>query len=296
MERDPQKRYAQSLEKTLQSNHRYLKETIKDFHEMCQMVSPERRVPQDIVLDIRRIYKEIRDRLTEIKAVENLLQGKYRQYYHRDSIRNKEILEIGFIAKNSYSKFEFVMMQREVQKKAKEKEVAVKEEEQKGLPYQWFHSKGNQVTFIRNLRILDELDYERPSDLETAERREAAQDKPRSLTLFIFSGEGEILNSLQSQIRLREHDILERYSKNELHGLLAHLREINPSEIERMFKSFMGRQEFSRLKCLLLMVYSPKDIEGEVWMTINKTLQEMREGEIKTLRFPKNLEISDFTD
>jgi hypothetical protein len=296
MERDPQKRYAQSLEKTIQSNHRYLKETIKDFHEMCQMVSPERRVPQDIILDIRRIYKEIRDRLTEIKAIENLLQGKYRQYYHRDAIRDKEILEIGFIAKNSYSKFEFVMMQREVQKKAKEREGAVKEEEQKGLPYQWFHSKGNQVTFIRNLRILNELDYERPSDLEAAERREAAQDKPRSLTLFIFSGEGEILNSLQSQIRLREHDVLERYSKNELHGLLAHLRDIDPSEIERTFKSFMVRQEFSSLKCLLLTVYSSKDIEGEVWMTINKTLQEMREGEVKTLRFPKNPEISDFTD
>jgi hypothetical protein len=296
MERDPQKRYAQSLEKTIQSNHRYLKETIKDFHEMCQMVSPERRVPQDIILDIRRIYKEIRDRLTEIKAVENLLQGKYRQYYHRDSMRDKEILEIGFLAKNSYSKFEFVMMQREVQKKAKEREGAVEEEEQKGLPYQWFHSKGNQVTFIRNLRILNELDYERPSNLETTERREAPQDKPRSLTLFIFSGEGEILNSLQSLIRLREHDVLERYSKNELHGLLAHLREIDPSEIERMFKSFMERQEFSRLKCLLLTVYSPKDIEGEVWMTINKTLQEMREGEVKTLRFQKKSEISDYAD
>jgi hypothetical protein len=296
MERDPQKRYAQSLEKTIQSNHRYLKETIKDFHEMCQMVSPERRVPQDIILDIRRIYKEIRDRLTEIKAVENLLQGKYRQFYHRDSMRDKEILEIAFIAKNSYSKFEFVMMQREVQKKAKEKEETVKEEDQKGLPYQWFHSKGNQVTFIRNLRILNELDYERPSDLETAERRETTQDKPRSLTLFIFSGEAEILNSLQSQIRLREHDVLERYSKNEIHGLLAHLREINPSETERMFKSFMERHEFSRIKCLLLMVYSPKDIAGEVWMTINKTLQEIREGEIKTLRFPKKPELSDFTD
>jgi hypothetical protein len=58
----------------------------------------------------------------------------------------------------------------------------------------------------------------------------------------------------------------------------------------------MERHEFSRIKCLLLMVYSPKDIAGEVWMTINKTLQEIREGEIKTLRFPKKPELSDFTD
>jgi hypothetical protein len=296
MERDPHKRYAQSLEKTIDSNYRYLKETIRDFHEMCQTVSPERRVPQDIVLDIRRIYKDIRDRLTEIKAIENLLQGKYRQYYHRDAMRDKEILEISFIAKNSYSKFEYVLMQKEVQKKAKEREGALKEEEQKELPYQWFNAKGNQVTFIRNLRILNELDYERPSDLETVERREAPQDRPRSLTLFVFSGEGEILNTLQSQIRLREHDILERYSKNELHGVLTHLREIDPSDIERMFKAFIGRQEFSSLKCLLLTVYSLKDLEGDVWIMINRTLQEMREGEIKTLIFPEIQEISDFKD
>ena len=39
--------------------------------------------PTGIVVDIREIYKEIRNRLTEIKAIEQLLQGKYRQYYHR---------------------------------------------------------------------------------------------------------------------------------------------------------------------------------------------------------------------
>jgi hypothetical protein len=126
MERDPLQKYAQSLEKTLQSNHRYLKETIKDFHEMCQMVTPERNVPQDIILDIRKIYKEIQNRLTEIKAIENLLQGRYRQYYRRDAMRDKEILEFAFIAKNCYSKFEYTMMQREAQKKAKEREGGLK--------------------------------------------------------------------------------------------------------------------------------------------------------------------------
>jgi hypothetical protein len=74
------------------------------------------------------------------------------------------------------------------------------------------------------------------------------------------------------------------------------LREIDPSDIERMFKAFIGRQEFSSLKCLLLTVYSLKDLEGDVWIMINRTLQEMREGEIKTLIFPEIQEISDFKD
>jgi len=282
MEQDRVRRYAGSLEKTIQSNYHYLKETIKDFREMCLMVTPERNVPPEIILDIRELYKEIRDRLTEIKAIEQVLQGKYRQYYHRDAMRDKEILEFGFIAKNCYSKFEYTMMQREAQKKAKEREGALRVD-QKGVPCQWFRSKENQVTFIRNLRILHELDYERPSDLETGERREVTQNRPRSLTLFVFSGEGSLIDDVQSKAQLREHDLMERYARDELHGLVTHLREIDPLEVEKKFKEFMGRQEFSKLKCLLLSVHSPKDLEGDVLGLIKRTLREMREGEVKTL-------------
>ena len=84
------------------------------------MVTPERNVPREILVDIRELYKEIRNRLTEVKAVEQLLQGKYRQYYHRDSLRDKEIMEFGFISKNCYSKFEYTLMQIEAIRKLKE--------------------------------------------------------------------------------------------------------------------------------------------------------------------------------
>jgi hypothetical protein len=282
MEKDRVQRYADSLAKTIQSNHHYLKETVKDFQEMCLLVTPERNVPPEIVLDIRELYKEIRNRLTEIKAIEQVLQGKYRMYYRRDSVRDKELLEFGFIAKNCYSKFEYTMMQREAQKKAKEREEALGVD-QKRLPFQWFRSKENQVTFIKSLRILHELDYERPSDLETGERREVTPNRPRSLTLFVFSGDGRLIDDVQSKVQLREHDLMERYSRDELHGLLAHLREIDPLEVERKFKEFIGRQEFAKLKCLLLSVHSPKSLEGDVLGLVKRTLQEMREGEVKTI-------------
>jgi hypothetical protein len=283
MGRDSLQRYAESLEKTIQSDHHYLKETIKDLQGMCQMVTPERNVPPEIILDIREIYKEIQNRLTEIKAIEQVLQGKYRQYYRRDPLRTKEIFEFGFIAKNCYSKFEYTMMQKQAQKKAKEREGPSRVD-QMGMPYQWFHSKENQVTFIRNLRVLHDLDYERPSDSATGERRGITQNRPRSLTLFAFSGDGGLIDDLQSRIRLREHDVLERYAQDEIHGLLAHLREIDPAEVEKKFKEFTGRGEFSKLKCLLFSVHSPKDLEGNLWGLIRKTLQEMKEGEVKTLK------------
>src|SRR4030043_1180889 len=182
MEQDRVQRYVKGLERTIQNNHHYLKESVEDFQEMCRMVSPEKHVPAGIAIDIREMYKQIRNRLTEIKAIEQLLQGKYRQYYHRDAMRDKEILEFGFIVKNCYSKFEYTLMQREAQKKAKEREGALRVD-QKGVPYQWFHSKEKQVTFVRNLRILNDLDYETSPHLDTEERREVTPDRPRSLTL-----------------------------------------------------------------------------------------------------------------
>jgi len=282
MERDPVQRYADSLAKTVQSNHHYLKETVKEFQEMCLLVTPERNVPPEIVLDIRELYKEIRNRLTEIKAIEQVLQGKYRMYYRRDSVRDKEILEFGFIAKNCYSKFEYTMMQKEAQKKAKEREGALGAD-QKRVPFQWFRSKENQVAFIKNLRILHELDYEGPSDLETGERREVTPDRPRSLTLFVLSGDGRLIDDVQSKVQLREHDLMERYAQDELHGLLAHLREIDRLEVEKKFKEFIGGQEFSKLKCLLLSVHSPKNLETDVLGLIKRTLQGMGEGEVKTI-------------
>src|SRR4030042_3212768 len=82
---------------------------------------------------------------------------------------------------------------------------------------------------------------------------------------------------------LREHDVLERYESTQLRGLLAHLREIDSSEVEKKFKEFIGRPEFLKLKCLLLPIRPERDFEGDILETVRKELQEMREGEVRTL-------------
>jgi hypothetical protein len=283
MEKDRVQRYADSLEKTIQNNYHYLKQTVEDFQGLCLLVTPERNVPPEIVIDIREMYKEIRNRFAEIKAIQQLLQGRYRQYYHRDPLRDKEILEFGFVVKNGYSKFEYTLMQKQAQEKSRamEKKKGFRID-QKRAPCQWFRSKENQVTFVRNLRTLKELDYESPPDHVGEERREIFQDL-RSLTLFVFSGEGRLLDDLQSKIRWREHDIVERYGGNELHGVLTHLREVSPLELEKTIQQFMESRGFSELKCLLLPVRSQKEIEGDILGLIKKTLQEMKKGEVKTI-------------
>ncbi len=127
MEKDPKQRYAESLERMLQSHYYNLKKRIEEFREKCLLVTPGKSIPRGIIIDIREIYKEIRHTLTEIKSIQNLLQGRYRQYYKKNALRDKEILEIEFQAKNYYSKFESGL--KEIWK---QKMPAIKREEQKG--------------------------------------------------------------------------------------------------------------------------------------------------------------------
>jgi hypothetical protein len=278
MEQDRDQRYVKSLERTIQNSYHYLKESIKDFQEMCRVVSPEKHVPAGIAVDIREMYKEIRNRLTEIKAVEQLLQGKYRQHYRRDSVREKEIMEFGFIAKNCYSKFEYTMVQIEALKRLKEHPAKA---DHPGEPLQWFRSNENRVAFIKNLRILTELDYEPTPEKIGEERRDLAGS--RTLTLFLIIGDSTSLDLFQSQIQFREHDILERYSPEEVRGVLAHLRKVDPMEMEKKFRQIMESKGLVKLKCLLLPIHSSKDLEGDLLKLIKAALHEMAEGESRTL-------------
>jgi len=271
-------RYVKSLERTIQSNHHYLKETIEEFQDLCRMVTPERHVPAGILIDIREMYKEIRNRLTEIKAIEQLLHGKYRQYYRRDSLRDKEIMEFGFIAKNCYSKFEYTMIQIGAMKRLKEQAPRA---EHSGGPIPWFRSEENKVTLIKNLRMLKELDYESIPQEMREERRGMVGS--RTLTFFLFRGDRLSLDQLQSRFQFREHDLVERYGHEEIRGVLTHLKKMDPSEIEKMFQQLMASIGLTRLKCLLLPIHSPKDLEGDLMTLINTALEEMAEGELRTV-------------
>ncbi len=282
MSKDPLQRYAESLQRTIEHNFNYLKEAVENFKGLCQIVTPEKRVPQDVIIDIRELYKEIRDRLTEIKAIQQVLQGKYRQYYRRDSIRDKSILEFGFLVKNLYSKVEYTLLQK--QAIAHPQQSHSPKQEKRSFPSQWFHSKEHQVTLMRNLRILHELDYELPKSSETSEKREVLQGQKRHLTLFCLKGEPGVVETIHARLRLREHDLLERYSQDELHGLLTHLREVDPEEVERIFQRLIQHEEFSELRCLLMFVNNPALLESQLMERIRETLQGMEKGEVKTLK------------
>ena len=271
-----------SLEQVIKSTHYDLKESIDLFQDLCHRVSPDSGVPMGIITDVRQTYKGIQDQLTKIRGIHQLLEGKYRQHYHRDSRRDKEILEFGFLVKNLYTKFECALQEIEAKKNLRDQGENF-EAVPSPNPLSWFHSKDNETILLRNLESLYVLDYKPQFDFECAQRREVNKNGLRSVSLFVLSGEVTSVNNLQSRMHLREHDIEERFAKDQLRGALTHLRDISSSEVGRVIRRFTAGSEFSKLKCLSFPIQSQKDLQKEILSSAENILQEMVEGEVKIL-------------
>jgi hypothetical protein len=282
MERGIYQGYVASLEQIMKNTYFDLRNAMDQFQELCLRITPERIVSTGIVTDIRQTYKQIQDQLAKIRGVIQLLEGKYRQYYHRDSQREREIMEFAFLAKSLYFKFEYTLQEIEAKRKLRDRGEHFEAYRQR-IPFPWFQSKKNQIILLRNLRSLYELDYKIQSDLECEQRREIIRNGMRSVSLFVLSGEVILIDNLQSRMRLREYDIKERYTEDEFRGALTHLREISRSEVEKVIKRFTDSSEFLKLKCLLHTIQSQKDLEKEIIGSTENVLHVMRAGEIRTL-------------
>jgi hypothetical protein len=266
--------------------HLDLGEAMVELQELCPLITPGRNVPAEIVTDIRQTYKRVQDQLTKIRGVKQLLEGKYKQYYHRDSQREREIMEFAFLAKSLYSKFECTL--QEIETKRKERDKERNKEEQfvvypERVPFTWFQSKGNQIMLLRNLRDLYELNYKTQLGLECVQKREIVRNGTRSISLFIMSGEAPLIDHLKSSMQLREYDIKERFAEDECRGALTHLREVSPFDVERVIRRSTGGIGFLRVKCLLLSIQSQKDLEKEIIGSIQNVLRVMKVGEFRVL-------------
>ncbi len=74
-------------------------------------------------------------------------------------------------------------------------------------------------------------------------------------------------------MRFREYDITERYKEDEFRGALTHLKEISPSEAQKVIRRFMDSSEFLKMKCLLLPIQSQKDLKKEIVRSTENILQ-----------------------
>jgi hypothetical protein len=53
--------------------------------------------------------------------------------------------------------------------------------------------------------------------------------------------------------------------------------------VERVFHRIVENSGMKNLKCLLMPIHSAKDLEGDLFNLIYSTLQQMMEGELKTI-------------
>lgn len=272
-------RYVETLELVIQKNYRYLKSIMEDFQEKCRLATSTTDAPPGLFTEIPDIYREIQIRFKETQAVQSLLKTRYPQYARSELERDKELRGLDLNAGTYFSKFLQTLKQRLGEKEGVGEEKLLGLEE---VPhFHWFRNQENLVKFLRNVRILDELDYEM-APAWVRERREVTKDKPRSLTLFIFKGNVRSISNLQSHMQLREHDILERYDEDELRGILTHLREIQPFEVESIFDRLKQVEGYSELKCLLVPIRGQRDLGVDLAGLVEKTISEMAPGELKT--------------
>jgi len=269
---------AAGLEQILENTRFDLREAMDQFQELCLMITEERNVPIDTFTETRQTYKKIQDQLTRISRARQLLESKYKHYYRPDHQREKEIMQIAFLAKSLYLTFEEV----EAKRKLKGMEEYSEADGQQIL-FPWFRSKENQIILLRNLHNLDELDYKAKFKLGFERRREVIQDAIRSISLFALSGEVTLMDILQSRMRFREYDITERYKEDELRGALTHLKEISPSEVQKVITRLVDSSEFVKMKCLLLRIQSQNDLKKETVRSTENILQRMGEGEVRAL-------------
>ena len=115
-------KYAESLDRVIQNNHNYLKGIMNDFEEKCMLVTSVKTAPPRIVIEIPETYRGMQSRIKEISAIQQLLRAKYFLYARKDPRRDKEISDLGYVAKTAFSKFEHVMKQIEAEGRLREAE------------------------------------------------------------------------------------------------------------------------------------------------------------------------------
>jgi hypothetical protein len=84
-------------------------------------------------------------------------------------------------------------------------------------------------------------------------------------------------------MRFREYDITERYKEDEFRMALTHLREISPSEVQKVINRFVDSSESLKMKCLLLPIQSQKDLKKEIIYSTENILNVMEAGEVRVL-------------
>jgi len=260
MENLKTKRYAMSLENNIDMNLRFLSDVHDEFREKCKMVAPGKPLPPDVIGVVKRQYREIRDRMTEIRAIQQMLRGKYRRVARRNPVRDKKIDELGFAFKNYYSSFEFNLRALERRRRMLEKEAT--------SPRQLFRIHGNNLKFKEGVKLLGR-----------------GKEGYHSLSIIFLKGDKTSIDEISRRgIRLKDGDIFEKYGDDEIRMSITHREESASRRLQAGIARFLEYDWIGSVKGVIYRVEREGDVGGDVEGLCYRALESTGTKEITVVR------------
>ena len=266
------------LERVIAKNRSHIEDASKELQDALLKAGIRDDVPIETLREALALYQSMRARLLEIESVQRLLCRRDGKPYERDREREKVIIDLD------------LQIQELTDRLAAAGDPTPPPVAQAGAPSdQWLKDDATRVSFTKNLRLLDELEYGPPqAATEEAARQQArtVEQSGRGFTLFSIRGHAASIDAILPSISLREHDIAERFSAYEIRGVLTHLRRTTMDDIKGIFQRLLTTQ-FPEVKCILIELRSPDHLDDALLDLLERTAGEMQQGEMRTIDLKK---------
>jgi hypothetical protein len=276
MDQDKNRQDAAKLERVIEKNQQYLDSIAQDLLQACVGAGSDKEVPPAVIENVLKVYGSMRARLSEIEAVRKLLLRRHDKTMPENPGREKLIADLDAQIK---------ALSARLGKGTPQAGNGTGTPSQRGAETRpasdrWLRINEDSLAFTINARLLDELEYEAPPPPGNNAR--IVQDSGRGFTLFTLRGPASALDALHPCIRLRQHDIVERFSAVEIRGVLTHLRRTAAGDIKHIFERLLTSR-FSDVKCILVGLHSPDQLDEHFLKYLERMAEDMKPGEIRTI-------------
>jgi hypothetical protein len=263
---------AANLERVIEKDQQYLDTVAEDLLKACLGAGLAADVPPAVVENVLSVYSSMRARISEIEVVRALLLRRHNVRIPDDLRRQKliESLEAQIKALSARAG------------RSASAPSGARPDAAPATPasYRWLRIEQDSLAFTINARLLDELEYEAPQ--RPGESARVMHGSGRSFTLFNLRGPASALDALFPRIRLRQHDIIERFNATEIRGFLTHLRQTTTNDIKHIFERLLTNQ-FSDVKCILVGLHTPDQLDDHFLKHLERMAEDMKPGEIRTI-------------
>lgn len=266
-----------NLERVIEKNQLYLDSVAKDLQRKALGGRSLEKAPVSVLKDVLKLYQDMRTRVHEIEAVQRLLNHRLRKPHSQDLKRQKLIADLdGQIAAIS-ARLGEVDAPGPGGVRGRTGEIQAPDRHPSD---RWLRIEQDSLAFTINARLLDELEYKTPP-LPGGPVR-VVQKSGRGFTLFTLRGPASALDALYPCIKLRQHDIVERFSATEIRGVMTHLRQTVTGDLKHIFERLLTSR-FSDVKCVLMGLLSPDQLDEHFLEYLERMVDKMRPGEIRTI-------------